>query len=302
MEARLPFLVYSDHAVRTTDTFGSASQASAAAIASAVRKQKVQTQLRFLQIAKTRRYFPAFPESRRLFYLSAGDCCPYIEIYNTDTFLAKLQSARAKIKKFLAENGAGAGVLGLDSAGDRTGSNRFDTPATGSGPIDPGVVTDEVIAAAELLLAELLLATQLDSATGAAEASTCFRRFGETKIALTCSDQDGLLRGISSLISGCDGCSIVGYGGESVVGSSKEFLMTYTIVLVPRGGAAARNDRSSLETADDGDGKKKENATPTLQRAQSTVLDFDARLGSLFKALLLHDRVLDARVFCVWEP
>jgi hypothetical protein len=39
-----------------------------------------------------------------------------------------------------------------------------------------------------------------------------------------------------------------------------------------------------------------------LQRAQSTVLDFDARLGSLFKALLLHDRVLDARVFCVWEP
>ena len=42
------------------------------------------------------RYVLHFPNPASLFYLSAGDCCPYIAIYNTDTFLAKLQKTKIR--------------------------------------------------------------------------------------------------------------------------------------------------------------------------------------------------------------
>ena len=35
----------------------------------------------------------AFPNPGRLFYLSAGDCCPYFAIYNADTLFYPSQDA-----------------------------------------------------------------------------------------------------------------------------------------------------------------------------------------------------------------
>jgi hypothetical protein len=96
-------------------------------------------------------------------------------------------------------------------------------------------------------------------------------------VTLRCVDKDGLLREISSAISAIEGCSIVGYAGESV--GKNEFLMTYTIVL----------ETSKLSEAEfDG----------SQSGAEAAVMDVDARLHALFKALRAHDRVLDARLFC----
>jgi hypothetical protein len=103
------------------------------------------------------------------------------------------------------------------------------------------------------------------------------RAVSGARVTLRCVDKDGLLREISSAISAIEGCSIVGYAGESV--GKNEFLMTYTIVL----------ETSKLSEAEfDG----------SQSGAEAAVMDVDARLHALFKALRAHDRVLDARLFC----
>tara|TARA_B110000977_G_scaffold198615_1_gene283863 strand:- start:281 stop:3196 length:2916 start_codon:yes stop_codon:yes gene_type:complete len=234
-----------DGSIDLEDTLGGleltsgAGEASAAAIASAVRKHRVSTQKRFLEIAKTR-------------------------------------STRAKIKKFLAENG------GLHD------SPESDDTDQDKDIIDTGVVTQEVTAAAGLLLRELNASTD--------SSKTCFglRKLSEARISLRCEDKDGLLREISSVLSATDGCSIVGYAGESV--GKGEFLMTYTIVLDARGDAGSLVSKNEKQ-----DGAGDSNKHLSLQAAESTVMDFDTRLSSLFSALQSHDRVIDARVFCKRE-
>ena len=104
------------------------------------------------------------------------------------------------------------------------------------------------------------------------------RAVSGARVMLRCVDKDGLLRDISSAISAVEGCSIVGYAGESVA-AKREFLMTYTIVLeTPELSEAAFGGSQS--------------------GAEAAVMDVDARLHALFKALRAHDRVLDARLFC----
>ena len=210
------------------ELLGGAGEASAAAVASAARKHSVATQKRFLTLARTR-------------------------------------SARAKIKKFLAENGALEESLeAVQETADRGADE--DT-------IDREVfVTEEVREAARLFSA---------TATGdAASASERRRRFSGARVSLRCVDKDGLLREISSVLSAIEGCSIVGYAGES--SGQGEFLMTYTIVL---------------------DTPKKTDFVGSRDQASAelTVMDIDARLRALFKALSAHDRVLDVRLFCKCE-
>jgi hypothetical protein len=209
------------------ELLGGAGEASAAAVASAARKQRVATQRRFLQIARTR-------------------------------------SARAKIKKFLAEHGA----LDDEVDGVSTQSGSLNA-ANRSADEDTLDVTDEI-----RLAARALVAAKESSPESFRSLS---RAVSGARVTLRCVDKDGLLREISSAISNIEGCSIVGYAGESV--GKNEFLMTYTIVL----------ETSKLsETEFDG----------SQSGAEAAVMDVDARLHALFKALRAHDRVLDARLFC----
>jgi hypothetical protein len=223
------------------ELLGGAGEASAAAVASAARKQRVATQRRFLQIARTR-------------------------------------SARAKIKKFLAEHGA----LDDEVDGVSTQSGSLNA-ANRSADEDTLDVTDEIRRAARALVAAKESGADSDavSSTSSATSPESFRSLSRAvsgaRVTLRCVDKDGLLREISSAISAIEGCSIVGYAGESV--AKNEFLMTYTIVL----------ETSKLsETEFDG----------SQSGAEAAVMDVDARLHALFKALRAHDRVLDARLFC----
>jgi hypothetical protein len=209
------------------ELLGGAGEASAAAVASAARKQRVATQRRFLQIARTR-------------------------------------SARAKIKKFLAEHGA----LDDEVDGVSTQSGSLNA-ANRSADEDTLDVTDEIRRAARALVAA--------KESGPESFRSLSRAVSGARVTLRCVDKDGLLREISSAISAIEGCSIVGYAGESV--GKNEFLMTYTIVL----------ETSKLSEAEfDG----------SQSGAEAAVMDVDARLHALFKALRAHDRVLDARLFC----
>jgi GTP pyrophosphokinase len=226
------------------ELLGGAGEASAAAVASAARKQRVATQRRFLQIARTR-------------------------------------SARAKIKKFLAEHGA----LDDEVDGVSTQSGSLNA-ANRSADEDTLDVTDEIRQAARALVAAKESGADSDavSSTSSATSPESFRSLSRkvsgARVTLRCVDKDGLLREISSAISAIEGCSIVGYAGESV--AKNEFLMTYTIVL----------ETSKLsETEFDG----------SQSDAEAAVMDVDARLHALFKALRAHDRVLDARLFCKLE-
>jgi hypothetical protein len=223
------------------ELLGGAGEASAAAVASAARKQRVATQRRFLQIARTR-------------------------------------SARAKIKKFLAEHGA----LDDEVDGVSTQSGSLNA-ANRSADEDTLDVTDEIRLAARALVAAKESGADSDpsSSTSGATSPESFRSLSRAvsgaRVTLRCVDKDGLLREISSAISAIEGCSIVGYAGESV--GKNEFLMTYTIVL----------ETSKLSEAEfDG----------SQSGAEAAVMDVDARLHALFKALRAHDRVLDARLFC----
>jgi (p)ppGpp synthase/HD superfamily hydrolase len=220
------------------ELLGGAGEASAAAVAGAARKQRIATQRRFLTFARTR-------------------------------------SARAKIKKFLAEHGA------LDDevdpaprgprGGDRDAAHFLQTRRADEDTLD---ATEEIRVAASALVA-------VSSAAPAADADafrSLSRAVSGARVMLRCVDKDGLLREISSAISAVEGCSIVGYAGESVA-AKREFLMTYTIVL---------ETPELSEAAFDG----------SQSGAEAAVMDVDARLHALFKALRAHDRVLDARLFC----
>ena len=226
------------------ELLGGAGEASAAAVASAARKQRIATQRRFLQIARTR-------------------------------------SARAKIKKFLAEHGALDDEV--DGVSVQSGSLNDVTKSADEDTLD---VTEEIRQAARALVAAKERSADKNaervSSTGAPTESfrSLSRKVSGARVTLRCVDKDGLLREISSAISAIEGCSIVGYAGES--SAKSEFLMTYTIVL----------ETSKLSEAEfDG----------SQSGAEAAVMDVDARLHTLFKALRAHDRVLDARLFCKLE-
>ena len=90
---------------------------------------------------------------------------------------------------------------------------------------------DTLDATEEIRVAAALVA--VSSAAPAADADafrSLSRAVSGARVMLRCVDKDGLLREISSAISAVEGCSIVGYAGESVA-AKREFLMTYTIVL-----------------------------------------------------------------------
>ena len=218
------------------ELLGGAGEASAAAVAGAARKQRIATQRRFLTFARTR-------------------------------------SARAKIKKFLAEHGALDDEVDPAPRGPR-GGDRDAALQTRRADEDTLDATEEIRVAASALVA-------VSSAAPAADADafrSLSRAVSGARVMLRCVDKDGLLREISSAISAVEGCSIVGYAGESVA-AKREFLMTYTIVL---------ETPELSEAAFDG----------SQSGAEAAVMDVDARLHALFKALRAHDRVLDARLFC----
>ena len=218
------------------ELLGGAGEASAAAVAGAARKQRIATQRRFLTFARTR-------------------------------------SARAKIKKFLAEHGALDDEVDPAPRGPR-GGDRDAALQTRRADEDTLDATEEIRVAASALVA-------VSSAAPAADADafrSLSRAVSGARVMLRCVDKDGLLRDISSAISAVEGCSIVGYAGESVA-AKREFLMTYTIVL---------ETPELSEAAFDG----------SQSGAEAAVMDVDARLHALFKALRAHDRVLDARLFC----
>ena len=218
------------------ELLGGAGEASAAAVAGAARKQRIATQRRFLTFARTR-------------------------------------SARAKIKKFLAEHGALDDEVDPAPRGPR-GGDRDAALQTWRADEDTLDATEEIRVAASALVA-------VSSAAPAADADafrSLSRAVSGARVMLRCVDKDGLLREISSAISAVEGCSIVGYAGESVA-AKREFLMTYTIVL---------ETPELSEAAFDG----------SQSGAEAAVMDVDARLHALFKALRAHDRVLDARLFC----
>ena len=221
--------------VHNLELLGGAGEASAAAVAGAARKQRIAAQRRFLTIARTR-------------------------------------SARAKIKKFLAEHGA----LDDEVEPDSVGTSDRDAAAARRADEDTLDATEEVSRAAR----ELVAAKEGDAAAKAGSYASLSRAVSGARVTLRCVDKDGLLREISSTISAIEGCSIVGYAGES--SAKREFLMTYTIVLETPELSEAEFDGSQ-------------------SGAEAAVMDVDARLRALFEALRAHDRVLDARLFCKLE-
>ena len=147
------------------ELLGGAGEASAAAVAGAARKQRIATQRRFLTFARTR-------------------------------------SARAKIKKFLAEHGA------LDDevdpaprgprGGDRDAAHFLQTRRADEDTLD---ATEEIRVAASALVA-------VSSAAPAADADafrSLSRAVSGARVMLRCVDKDGLLREISSAISAVEG-------------------------------------------------------------------------------------------------
>ena len=217
------------------ELLGGAGEASAAAVAGAARKQRIAAQRRFLAFARTR-------------------------------------SARAKIKKFLAEHGA------LDDEVE-TKLETNDAAAARRADEDTLDATEEVsLAARELVAAK----HRGDAAAHSGSFASLSRAVSGARVTLRCVDKDGLLRDISSAISAVEGCSIVGYAGES--SAKREFLMTYTIVLETPELSEAEFDGGFSQSG-----------------AEAAVMDVDARLHALFEALRAHDRVLDARLFCKLE-
>jgi hypothetical protein len=53
-----------------------------------------------LEEAQRRYGLGRFPNPASLFYLSAGDCCPYIAIYRTDTFRVTISGANAARRRW----------------------------------------------------------------------------------------------------------------------------------------------------------------------------------------------------------
>ena len=241
---------------------GGAGEASAAAVANAARKHAIATQTRFLEMARTR-------------------------------------SARAKIKKFLAEAraelgpGATTDAAPTDDRSDHSGvlgiSALDAMPSSEHDIIDPDDRSASAAAMETRLAATRVVETRrganADGARGGVAVSpSALRKFSAATVWLRCEDRDGLLREISATITEIGGCSIVGYAGESL--GDGEFVMTYTFVLDAKGELAR-----ALERCGDDDDAAKRAAT-------RSVLEFDARLAALYRELGRNEAVKDARLFC----
>ena len=237
---------------------GGAGEASAAAVANAARKHAIATQTRFLEMARTR-------------------------------------SARAKIKKFLAEARAelGPGATTADDRSDHSGvlgiSALDAMPSSEHDIIEPDDRSASAAAMETRLAATRVVETRRGANAegtrgGVAVSPSALRKFSAATVWLRCEDRDGLLREISATITEIGGCSIVGYAGESL--GDGEFVMTYTFVLDAKGELAR-----ALERCGDDDAAAKRAAT-------RSVLEFDARLAALYRELGRNEAVKDARLFC----
>ena len=220
------------------ELLGGAGEASASAVANLVAKSKIALQRQFLGIARTR-------------------------------------SARAKIKKFLADAGAS---ISEDEDDDAVVAIA-DLDVMSSSDVD---VIDVTEATAELRVAAENLAREATSA--GAEVGRATRTYTVSTVWLRCNDKDGLLREISAVISEIGGCSIMGYAGESL--GDGEFVMTYTFAMDSSGVLAAAAERG---------GEDPEAATKAARRA---LAEFDGRLAALFRELRRNPSVLEAKLFC----
>jgi GTP pyrophosphokinase len=220
------------------ELLGGAGEASASAVANLVAKSKIALQREFLGMARTR-------------------------------------SARAKIKKFLAD--AGASISEDEDDDAVVAIADLDVmPSSDVDVIDATEATAELRVAAENLVREATRA--------GAEVGRATRRYSVSTVWLRCADKDGLLREISAVISEIGGCSIVGYAGESL--GDGEFVMTYTFAMDSRGVLAAAAERG---------GEDPEAATKNARRA---LAEFDGRLAALFRELRRNPSVLEAKLFC----
>ena len=209
----------------------SGGEASAAAVAQAAAKQKIALQEKFLQMARTR-------------------------------------SARFKIRKFLAEQGAIPWP-----------SSELVPPAEESDRdvIDSGKKNSVTVAAIESVLS---LHTRVSTP---AALRTGLKKFSTATIRLTCEDEDGLLAEISDIISKVGGCSIVGYSGAGLDDGSGNFGMTYTVRLDPQ-----EKLHDCLVSVD----------KETIVQVEQRIMELDSRLTLLHNELRRNDAVLEAQLFC----
>ena len=186
--------------------------------------------------------------------------------------IARTRSAKYKIKKFLAEQG----VKLMDEPVVLAAVVEMATniiPTSDVDVIDDIEATEAIIAAAKYL-----------SERHASMSDKEVKKYSLATVWLRCTDRDGLLAGISDIITKVGGCSIVGYGGDSADSPEGQFDMSFTLQLDPKG--------KLLSVLRDGD----VDVFTRMEAAQRRLMEIDSRLTLLYQTLRRNECVLESEL------
>ena len=186
--------------------------------------------------------------------------------------IARTRSAKYKIKKFLAEQGVKLGDEPAVLAADVEMATNI-IPTSDVDVIDDIEATEAIIAAAQYL-----------SERASAMDDKEIKKYSLATVWLRCTDRDGLLAGISDIITKVGGCSIVGYGGDSADSPDGQFDMSFTLQLDPKG--------KLIAVTRDGDA----DVFARMEAAQRRLMEIDSRLTLLYQTLRRNEYVLESEL------
>jgi hypothetical protein len=186
--------------------------------------------------------------------------------------IARTRSAKYKIKKFLAEQGVKLGDEPAVLAADVEMATNI-IPTSDVDVIDDIEATEAIIAAAQYL-----------SERASAMDDKEIKKYSLATVWLRCTDRDGLLAGISDIITKVGGCSIVGYGGDSADSPDGQFDMSFTLQLDPKG--------KLMAVTRDGDA----DVFARMEAAQRRLMEIDSRLTLLYQTLRRNEYVLESEL------
>ena len=186
--------------------------------------------------------------------------------------MARTRSAKYKIKKFLAEQGVKLGDEPVVLAADVEMATNI-IPTSDVDVIDDIEATEAIVAAAKYL-----------SERHASMSDKEVKKYSLATVWLRCTDRDGLLAGISDIITKVGGCSIVGYGGDSADSPEGQFDMSFTLQLDPKG--------KLLSVLRDGD----VDVFTRMEAAQRRLMEIDSRLTLLYQTLRRNECVLESEL------
>ena len=186
--------------------------------------------------------------------------------------IARTRSAKYKIKKFLAEQGVKLGDEPAVLAADVEMATNI-IPTSDVDVIDDIEATEAIIAAAQYL-----------SERASAMDDKEIKKYSLATVWLRCTDHNGLLAGISDIITKVGGCSIVGYGGDSADSPDGQFDMSFTLQLDPKG--------KLMAVTRDGDA----DVFARMEAAQRRLMEIDSRLTLLYQTLRRNEYVLESEL------